>query len=76
MFTSIFKILCDPGLFRTMVYSEQEGYPEPWYIQRPGIFRPLVYSEPCYIQNPGIFRTQKYSETCQTSTMECFHENS
>ena len=43
-------------IFRTLVYSESNTFPEPWYI------RTLAYSEPCHIQNPGIFRTLAYTE--------------
>ena len=56
MFTGTFRTLCNPGIFRTLVYSV------PWYIQSPGIFRTLLYSEPWYIQSPGIFRTLVHSE--------------
>ena len=55
--TSLFRSLCNLGIFRTRVYSEPKTYSEPWYIQNPGIFRNVVYSEPWYIQKPGIFRT-------------------
>ena len=60
----IFRTLCNPGIFRTLVYTEQKGYCEPWYIENRGIFRTLV------------FRTLTYSEPCQTSTMERFRKNS
>ena len=48
----IFRTLCNPGIFRTLVYTEQKAYCEPWYIENRGIFRTLVYSEPWHIQNP------------------------
>ena len=54
---SIFRSLSNPGIFRTMLYSE------PWHIQKTGIFGTLVYSEFWYIQNSGKFRTLVYSET-------------
>ena len=56
-YSGIFRIMCNPGVFRTVVY------PEPWYIQNqkhiqnPGMFTYLVYSETRYIiQNAGIFK--------------------
>ena len=39
--TSLFRSLCNLGIFRTRVYSEPKTYSEPWYIQKPGIFRTL-----------------------------------
>ena len=63
-YSDIFWALCNPSIFRGVVY------PEPWHIQNqkhfqnPGIFRTLAYS------NSGIFET--CSETCQTSTMRRF----
>ena len=38
-YSDIFKTLCNPGIFRTVVY------PESWHIQNPGIFRTLAYSK-------------------------------
>ena len=76
VWSDIFRTLCNPGLFRTLVYSET-WYCDTWYIQNPGIFRNLVlrhlvYSEPWHIQKPSIatpaiFRTLAYLELCQTS---------
>ena len=48
----IFRTLCNPGIFTTLVYTEQKAYCEPWFIENRGIFRTLVYSEPWHIQNP------------------------
>ena len=56
IYSSIFKTLYNPGIFRTVIY------PEPWHIQNqkhiqdPGIVTSLVYPEPLYIQNDGIFK--------------------
>ena len=44
-YSGIFKTLCNPSVFTTVVY------PEPWHIQNPGIFRTGVYSERWHIQN-------------------------
>ena len=52
IFTSIFRTLCNLGIFRTQVHFDLETYSEPWYIHNPGIFRTVVYSQPWYIQNP------------------------
>ena len=46
----------NPGIFRTLTYSE------PWYIPNSGIFQTQVYSELWIIQNLGLFRTLTYSE--------------
>ena len=49
----IFRNLCNPGIFRTLVgIYRTKTYSEPWYIENRGIFRTLVYSEPWHIQNP------------------------
>ena len=53
----IFRTLCNPGIFRTLAYTEQKAYSESWYIENRGIFRTLVYSETWHTQNPGIFKT-------------------
>ena len=37
-------------------------YPEPWYIQDPGLFSALRYSGARYIQNTGVFRGLAYSD--------------
>ena len=52
----IFRHIQNPGIFRTLVYSDA------WYIQMSGILRTLTYLEPWYIQKPDIFRTLAYSE--------------
>ena len=43
----IFRTLFNPSIFRTLAYTEQKAYSEPWYIENRGIFRTLVYSKPC-----------------------------
>ena len=53
----IFRTLCNPGIFRTLAYTEQKAYSESWYIENRGIFWTLVYSEPWHIQNVGIIKT-------------------
>ena len=75
-YSGIFKTLCNPGIFRTVVY------PEPWHIQNqkhiqnPGIFRTLVYSEPPYIQNAGIFKIRGTFRTLSNIYEEAFCKNS
>ena len=49
-YSGIFRTLCYPDIFKTVVY------PEPEHIQNLGIFITLEYSEPHYIQNAGIFK--------------------
>ena len=39
----IFRTLCNTGIFRTLVYTEQKAYSEPRYIENRGILRTLVY---------------------------------
>ena len=62
-YPGIFKTLYNPGIFRTVLYSESWYVENQKHIQNPGIFTSLVYSEPPYIQNAstfkigGIFRT-------------------
>ena len=56
-------MLCNPDIFRTLVYSEPWQIQNQRHIQNLGIFRTLAsskpegYSEPWYIQNRRIFRT-------------------
>ena len=82
-YSGIFRTLCNPDIFKTMVYLELQDIQNQKHIQNRGIFRTLaysnpgifgilVYSEPYYVQKPGIFRikTLTYSQSCQTSTME------
>ena len=73
-YSGIFWNLCNPGIFRTLVYSKPETYWEAWYIQNSGIFktrgilRSLVYPKlwhtqnQRHIQNSGLFRTLRYWE--------------
>ena len=55
-YSGIFRTLCYPDIFKTVVY------PGPWHIQdqkhiqNPDIFTTLVYSEPRCIRNAGIFK--------------------
>ena len=58
-YSGIFRTLCNPCNFRTLIYSEPEAYAQPWHIQNPDIFKTLAYSEPVV-----------YSEPCQISKME------
>ena len=75
-YSGIFKTLCNPGIFRTVVY------PEPWHIQNqkhiqnPGIFAALVYLELWYIQNAGILKIQAIFRTLSNIYGEAFWENS
>ena len=38
-YSGIFRILCNPGIFRTVAYPEPEAYLEPWYTEKPDIFK-------------------------------------
>ena len=53
--SSIFRTLCNPSIFITVVYPEPRHIENQKHIQNPGIFATLVYSEPRYIQSAGIF---------------------
>ena len=54
----------EPGISRTLTWSEPEAYSEPWHIHNPAIFRALGYS-----------KSEIYSGTCQTSSMGAFCKN-
>ena len=76
-YSGIFWTLCNPGLFRAVVYSEFWHIQNQKHIQNFGISKILAHSEPekysksWVPENPRIFRTGGiYSEPCQTSTME------
>ena len=75
-YSVIFKTLCNPGMFRTLVY------PEPWHIQNQkhiqslGIFRALVYSEPPSILNAGIFKIRGILRNLSNIYDKEFCENS
>ena len=66
----IFRTICNPDIFRTLVYTE------PKHMLSRDILRNVAYSELWYIQKPDIFRTLAYSKPCQTSTIERFRKNS
>ena len=51
-YSGIFKTLCNPGISRTLTYSEPEAYSVSWHIQTPAIFRTATYSEHWHILNP------------------------
>ena len=74
-YSGIFKTLCNPGVFRTVVF------PEPWHIQNQkhilnsGIFTTLVYSELPYIQNADIFKIAGIFRTLSNIYDEVFCEN-
>ena len=63
----LFKTLCNPGIFRNLVYSELWYILKSKYIQNPAEYlRGVFYKEPCaiiadlealYIQNLRIFTT-------------------
>ena len=57
-YSGIFRILCDPAIFRILLYSE------PWHIQN--------LQNQRHIQSPGTFRALPYSEPFQTSITEPF----
>ena len=67
----MFRILCNPGIFRTLIYLEptkfRTKYAEPWHIQNPGIFRILTYLEPEKYSEPLV-----YLKSCKVSTVERF----
>ena len=51
-YSGIFKTLRNPGIFRTVVYSESSHIQNQKHIQKLSIFTSLVYSERWHIQNP------------------------
>ena len=44
-YRNILRTLCNPGIFRTLVYSEREAYSEPIHTENPGMFsqNPVKY---------------------------------
>ena len=56
-YSGIFRTLCNPDIFRTVVlsrtltYSKVEAYLELWHIDNRGIFITPIYSERWHIQN-------------------------
>ena len=56
VYSDIFRTLCYPNIFKTVVYREPETYSEPRHIHNVGIFRTLAYS-----------KSEVYSELCRTS---------
>ena len=52
-YSGIFRTLCYPGIFKTVVC------PEPWHFQNQNS---EPYSEPRHIHNSGTFRTPLHSE--------------
>ena len=75
-YSDIFRTLCNPVIFRTVVYPEQ------WYIQNQkhiqifGIFTTLVYPEPRYISNSGIFKIWGIFRTMTNIYEEAFCKRS
>ena len=51
-YSDIFRTLCNQVKFKTLVYPQPDAYSEPWYIQKPEIFRILAYSEPMVYSEP------------------------
>ena len=60
-YSGTFKTLCNPGMFRTVVYPEPCHIQNQKHIHNSGIFRTPVYSKRWNIQIPT------HSEPCQTS---------
>ena len=61
-YSDIFQTLCDPGIFRIMVYSKLMAYSGPLYIQISGTFR--------IRDRAGSSEPESYSEPCQASAIE------
>ena len=75
-YSSIFKTLCNPGIFRIVVHAEPWNIQNQKHMQNPGIFTTLVYSEPRYIQNAGIFKIQDIFRNLSNLYDEALSENS
>ena len=54
-YSGMLRTLCNPGIFRAVVYPEPRYIQKQKHIQNPGIY--IRYNH-----NPGIFRTPVYSE--------------
>ena len=76
-YSGIFKTLCNPGVFRTLVYPEfwqiqgQKYIQTSWHNHNFGIFR-----EPRYIQNAGIFKIRGIFRTLPNIYDGAFCKNS
>ena len=69
-YSGIFRTLCSPNIFRTLVYLDPWHIQNQKHIQNRGAFRTLAYSESWCIQNPGIFRAPSnsyHASFCQNS---------
>ena len=75
-YVGIFRTLCYPDIFKTVVYLELWHIQKKKHIQNPSIFTTLVYSETRYIQNDGIFRIRGIFRTLSNIYDEAFCENS
>ena len=79
-YLGVFLTLCNPVIFRTLVYSEFWHIQNQRHIQNPCISKTLANSEPdAYSeswakQNPEIFRTVRILKTLTTYTMERFEK--
>ena len=76
--SGIFCTLCNPGIFRTLSYSEFWHIQNQRHIQNPTVSKSLAHSEletysECWAAM-GYSEPKAYSEACQTSTMEHFEK--
>ena len=58
-YSDMFRTLCNPGIFRTLVYCEYQYIQNQKHIQNRGIFRVLVYSRnsrPVVFLGEGILK--------------------
>ena len=51
-YSGLLRTLCNPSIFRTLVYSKPWQIQNQRHMQNSGIFRTEVYSEPWGTQNP------------------------
>ena len=69
-YSGIFRTLCSPDIFRTLVYLDPWHIQNQKHIQNRGAFRTLAYSESWCIQNLDIFRAPSnnyHASFCQNS---------
>ena len=70
------RTLCNPGIFKILVYSEPEEYSEPCQTCNVFLLNPgdkVFYSEPFVISD--TFKTLGYSELKSSRTQDRYRES-
>ena len=75
-YSGTFRTLCNPVIFRAVVYLDPWHIQNQKYIQNPGIFTTLVYSKLRYIHNADMSKIQAIFRTLSNIYEEVFCKNS